>query len=254
MAEIAAAPATAAAVATAAPDAASAKAPEQLSLLGEAASAPTETKTSDAKTAPVAEPAKPADGEAAKEAKPADAKTSDEAKKADPAKTAPADIEIKLPDGVKADEGVLKEFKELAKAKGLNSEQAQAMFDLDRKIRIDEANRIAKQHEELAEKHRKTIESDKELGGDNLAQTKALVAKVMNDPRTPPEFLELTKDPVLGNHPGLVRLLANWGKAIAEDSVAGLVAGGPTTANLSEKEFRDNVFYRRTADKHAAKK
>lgn len=229
--------------------AAAAAPPAQMSLLadaaatGKAAAAPVAAPAA-ASTAPV-EPAKSPAVEAKVDAVAKDGVKPDETKdgkaKADAAPV-PVDVEIKLPEGMKAD-ALFDGFKAIAKAEGLKGEAAQKVVDLFHAQRQMAMAAAAAARDEQVASMRKAIETDKELGGDHLAETRAVVARVLNDSRTPAEFNELVKDPMLGNHPALVRFLANWGKAIGDDSVEGTIAGNVAPVSLAPKQFRDQVFY-----------
>lgn len=240
--------------------AAPAAAPKQMSLLGEAGASKEDPKSpsAGAPSAParVAEPVKDpkADVSAGGEtAKVPEAKTGDEAK-GEPAKAtkdAPADIEIELPEGVKQDDALMTGFKTVAKEFGLTSVQAQKIADLQFAAQKTAEASAMQRRDDMGEKFKKQVTDDKELGGDNLTATKNLVAKAMRSSMVSQELRELLGgDPILGNHPAIVRLFARMGAAIGEDDVAGTVASGaPAAAAPAPKEFRDRIFYNHAKSK-----
>jgi hypothetical protein len=69
------------------------------------------------------------------------------------------------------------------------------------------------------------LKADKEFGGDNLPATTTACKKVMDQFATPAlrEYLDASG---LGNHPELVKFVANIGKGLSEDT---FVKGGATT-------------------------
>ena len=142
----------------------------------------------------------------------------------------PADLDIKLPEGVQADAVSLDEFKALAKETGLKGEVAQKMVDLHLKAMSAAEARGTEAYTQQQKVWADQRKSDKEYGGTNyeanLKTAQQAVAKFAS-----PEFRQFLAASKLGNHPELVRAFYRVGKAMAEDSVAGATsepAGPPS--------------------------
>lgn len=139
--------------------------------------------------------------------------------KAPPAPVA-AEFKLSLPDTVKGDDPLLSSFTEIAKAAGFKSEDGQKVVDLWLKANQDaHAKAVADVQAEQAA-WTKAIETDKDLGGANLPQSKALAEKTMAQFASP-ELRTFLNEQGLGNHPELVRFAVAVGKALAEDTVQG---------------------------------
>jgi hypothetical protein len=198
-----------------------------LSLMaGETPTTPT-NETPAAPVAPVADtPAAPASllgGEPPAKTEGAAAPVEGEAGKAP---DAPADIDLKLPEGFAADEALQGDFKGAAKAAGLDSAKAQALFDVYAKA---QATAEAKQAEDFAKQRSdwvSAVKADPEIGGDNL-QASVLAANRAVAKLGGPELHQLLNATGLGDHPLLVRAFARAGALLAEDSIAGTTGGGP---------------------------
>jgi hypothetical protein len=139
------------------------------------------------------------------------------------------EVDFKVPEGVAADDEVVKAFKPLAKELGIKSEGAQKLVDLYagviQKSHAAAEAAFAKQQGDWAE----AIKSDKELGGAQFDSTKVEVARFFGafdqDGAIRRDIAELG----LGNHPALVRLAVRAAKAISEDSMAGRQASAAST-------------------------
>lgn len=137
----------------------------------------------------------------------------------------PAPVEVKVPEGVEMDGGLLDAIKAGDPQKVVDAYAA-----------IDKQQRDA--WDAQGQKWLQEIETDKDLGGTNLTQTKALLAKAVTKFGEPGLIAELDKLG-LGNHPGLVRFVARVGKAMAEDTVAGTTA--PTNRS-SQPDYKGEWF------------
>ena len=139
----------------------------------------------------------------------------------------PAAIEYKwtLPDTIAADDEGLKAFESLARESKLAPELAQKILDFDIQR---QAAAMERYQAELAEQNKARIaelQADKEFGGAKFQETVALANKALTALGSP-ELLADLNAAGLGNHPGLIRLLAKAGKAMAEDR--SLRGGGET--------------------------
>jgi hypothetical protein len=164
----------------------------------------------------------------------------DEAKAAAPTTAAPADIELKLPDGFKADETSLKDLKATAKELGLDSTKTQKILDLYVKQQQAEVLR----HNEQLSKWEESLKTDKAFGGEQFKANvetakKALEHFAAQAGESGKEAINFLRETGLGSHPGLVRVFHAIGKAMANDSVkGGTKFGGAEDANSEEARMR----------------
>lgn len=147
---------------------------------------------------------------------------------------APEDYEFTFAEGVEIDPDTLGDLKGLSKELGLTKEQAQQVADLGAK----QAQKwVAAQEAAIAETTSAWIEqvkSDKEIGGDKLAENLATAKKALDKFGTP-ELRALLDESRLGNHPELIRAFHRIGKAIADDA---LVPGGRSTYGSADPARR----------------
>jgi hypothetical protein len=166
----------------------------------------------DGEQPPAGEKGAPADG--AQGDKPGDGQKQDDASKSAPAEYA----DFTAPDGITYDAAVMGDFKTLAKDLKLTQEQAQQVADLGAKL---SQNTQAKQAEavqaEIA-KWANDSKTDKEFGGDALAENLA-GAKLALEKFGSPELKTMLNESGLGNHPEVIRLLHRVNKAVSEDTV-----------------------------------
>lgn len=159
--------------------------------------------------------AKEGDGEGSKpegDQKPADEKEQPEG--------APESYEdFKAPEGLKYDDQVMDAFKEVAKETNLSQAQAQNLLD---KVAPVIAQRQMAQIAEVSKQWAERSQADKELSADwnrsmaDIARVRDRFAK-NEDGSVDPDIAEFMSTPI-GNHPGLLKLLARAGRAIGEGS------------------------------------
>jgi hypothetical protein len=160
----------------------------------------------------------------------ADAGAAEQAKTEDAPKGAPEAYEpFKAPEGWEIDQALLTEFAPTLKELNLTQEQAQKVIDFAPKLVEQTAvATTAKVLDELGMAGRQdwvaAVKSDKEFGGDKLAENLAVAKKAM-DAFASPELRALLIKSGMGNHPELVRAFYRAGKAISADNY---VAGGKT--------------------------
>ena len=154
----------------------------------------------------------------------ADAPKDDASKKTEgkPAKVDPASIEVKLPEGVVADEKKLGEFKQIAADFGLDSEKAQRLVDFQASLARESWTKTAKEWETAT---RKALGSN--FDADVAAAQKA-VAKFGG-----PELVDALG--MLGLNPVVVKAFSEIGKAISEDSIAKPTAQSAPPASAGPK-------------------
>lgn len=144
--------------------------------------------------------------------------------------TKPAELELKVPEGIAVDEAGLGAFKALAKESGLDSAKAQKFLDL---FAGAEQARAAKVDADLAGWN-EALKTDKEFGGEKLELTKKLVGKAMAKYGSA-DLRERLNATGLGSHPDIVRAFRALGEKLSEDSVSGTSGGsGPTTRSKEE--------------------
>jgi hypothetical protein len=161
-----------------------------------------------------------------------------ETPKGEPAKAteAPAELEIKLPQGTEADAALLSEFKPLVTEMGLKGEQAQKLFDFHVKALTQADQKTRASWEQTQKGWVESVKADKEYGGAQYEQNVKVAQKAIAK-FGGPELERVLAVSGLGNHPELVRFAFRVGKAFAEDSVAA-TSGGPSTQTTDEARLR----------------
>lgn len=141
-----------------------------------------------------------------------------------------ADIEIKVPEGVQVDEDLMGKFKPLAKEIGLDSAKAQKMLDLYIEAQKDTSSKIEAAWNETKEGWRESIKKDAELGGAKFNETVSIARKAI-EKFGGPGLKQALNELGIGNHPEIVRFAYKVGKAISEDSVAGVSSAPPKVSD-----------------------
>lgn len=160
--------------------------------------------------------AKEGDGEGSKPE--GDSKPADE-KKEQPEGAPESYEDFKAPEGLKYDDQVMDAFKEVAKETNLSQAQAQNLLD---KVAPVIAQRQMAQIAEVSKQWAERSKADKELSADwnrsmaDIARVRDRFAK-NEDGSVDPDIAEFMSTPI-GNHPGLLKLLARAGRAIGEGS------------------------------------
>ena len=192
----------------------------------------------DQKSTVLTDPKQAADGKSADAATAQDQAKADDGKqepgKQDPGKKDDGEpqgapetyAEFKAPEGVSMDKAALEKFVPIAKELNLTQEQAQKVVDLYA------GGILPAVHQQLAEAHVQQVEqwleaarTDKEIGGAQFDASVSIAKKALDSFGTP-ELKAALDDSGLGNHPEVIRLLANIGKRISEDGLASLQSGG----------------------------
>lgn len=125
--------------------------------------------------------------------------------------------DFKAPEGLKYDDQVMDAFREVAKESNLSQEQAQHLLD---KVAPVIAQRQMSQIAEVSKQWADRSRSDKELSSDwnrsmaDIARVRDRFAKNA-DGSVDPDIAEFMSTPI-GNHPGLLKLLARAGRAFGE--------------------------------------
>lgn len=197
----------------------------------------TTAKPEDAQSQPATTPnADPANqsGESTQPVKAEDNATGDKQEdkaddKKDEASGAPEKYEFKAPEGMTLNEEVTAEFSEMAKGLNLNQEQAQAVADLGIKLQQKWAAQQQEAVQTSLTEWKKASETDKEFGGEKLAENLAVAKKAL-DSFGSPELKKLLDDSGLGNHPEVIRAWFRIGKQVGEDTITGGSAGGKASS------------------------
>lgn len=136
----------------------------------------------------------------------------------DPATQVPDKYEFTVPEGMELDTAAVGQFEAIAKELKLPQATAQKLVDLHAQTVKAQAEAHARTVSEWAD----AVKTDKDIGGDKLAENLAAGRKVLDTFGTPAlrTYLDATG---LGNHPELVRLMAKIGKGLSEDT---FVKGG----------------------------
>lgn len=165
-----------------------------------------------------------AEGEA-KEGKPDETKTEggekkpEEGEKKDEPQGAPEQYEDFIaPEGLKYDDQFIGTFKDAAKELNLSQKQAQHLLD---KCAPVLAQRQIDQIKAVSDSWVERTKTDKEIGGENWTRAASDIARVRDkfgvnaDGKMDPDIQEFMQTPI-GNHPGLLKLLARVGRAFGE--------------------------------------
>jgi hypothetical protein len=148
----------------------------------------------------------------------------------------PEKYELKLAEGSLLDKSRVSEIEAYAKDNKLTNQQAQDLLNKEHEVVSKFHNQQLSQLEVMKEQWKQAVISDKELGGENFNRNIEYAHRALNQYGSQQLKDQLDKTG-LGNHPDLVRMLANIGKAMAEDR---LIKPGAMPAN---KKPLEEVFY-----------
>lgn len=161
----------------------------------------------------------------AKEGQPNETKTEGDEKKPEEGekekepKGAPEQYEdFSAPEGLKYDDQFIGTFKDAAKELNLSQKQAQQLLD---KCAPVLAERQIEQIKAVSDQWVERTKTDKEIGGENWTRASSDIARVRDkfgvnaDGKMDPDIQEFMQTPI-GNHPGLLKLLARVGRAFGE--------------------------------------
>jgi hypothetical protein len=138
-----------------------------------------------------------------------------------------------MPEGFEIKGDVLSEFHDLAKGLGLSQEKAQGLAALAAKNAQTTLQATRDNWDKTREGWVESLQNDKDYGGENFVKTVESAKRVVRKFAAEPEgFIDFLDASGLGDHPGLIKFLANVDKAMGEDrSVDGRPKGGtPKTA------------------------
>ena len=154
-----------------------------------------------------------------KKAENGDEKSKEGEKKEEAEQGAPEQYEeFKAPEGLSYDDQFMGTFKDVAKELNLSQKQAQHLLD---KCAPVLAQRQVEQIKAVSDQWVERTKSDKEIGGTNWTRAASDIARVRDrfgvnaDGKIDPDIAEFMSTPI-GNHPGLLKLLARVGRAFGE--------------------------------------
>lgn len=130
---------------------------------------------------------------------------------------APEKYEFQPPEGKEFDPEMITAYSDVAKELNLTQDAAQKMLDKMGPIMEQRQNQ---QIEAVRTQWADAARSDKEFGGEKLAENLSVAKKALDQFGTP-ELRALLNDSGLGNNPEVIRFMYRAGKAISEDKYVG---------------------------------
>lgn len=138
--------------------------------------------------------------------------------------------DLKLPEGTLLTQAEVDKIVSFAKDHGLSQESAQKLVEREHEILANYKDNQEQQYEQLREQLYKQVESDKELGGDNLKATAEMARRAL-DKFAPDSLKKFFAESPYGNHPDVIRMFRNIGKAMQDDKI--VLAGTQSPPSLS---------------------
>lgn len=126
--------------------------------------------------------------------------------------------DLKLPEGTLLTQSEVDKIVSFAKEQGLSQESAQKLVEREHEILANYKNNQDQQYEQLREQFYKQVESDKELGGDNLKATAELARRALNK-FAPDSIKKFFAESPHGNNPDVIRMFRDIGKAMQDDKI-----------------------------------
>ena len=143
----------------------------------------------------------------------------------------PESYEFTMPDGVALDKTAADEFTAIAKELKLDQASAQKVADVGAKM----AQRQVEAHAQLVESWVESVKTDKEIGGDKLAENLAIARKAIDTFGTP-ELKDVLNATGFGNHPAVIKAFYKAGMAISSDRFVSGSPKGPEN-DMAKKMF-----------------
>lgn len=154
---------------------------------------------------------------------------------------APTPFVPKLPDGVKMDEAVLKEFREIqADSKLTPEERMQKTIDLQIKAAQQSERTFRDRLAAQPAKDLEALRADKDFGGPNLQQT-IDGAQRIERLAFGEDLAALLKPLGMQSNPVILKGLARLSRLIAEDSVGTKTGGGPNGGDELAAMFPNSI-------------
>lgn len=149
------------------------------------------------------------------------------------APVAPA-VTIKLPDGALLDKASIDRLTEVATAKGITTEAAQAVAELMDKALVDSKAAQDAEYQQMRNDWLAAIKSDAEMGGAKFDANTAKATQVL-DRFASPELRAALNNSGLGEFPEFMRMLVKIGAAMGEDGEM-IRAGSPVSEPVTAAE------------------
>lgn len=126
--------------------------------------------------------------------------------------------DLKLPEGTLLTQAEVDEIVSFSKEQGLSQESAQKLVEREHKILANYKDNQEQQYEQMRDILYKQVESDKELGGENLKTTAELAKRALNK-FAPDSIKKFFAESPYGNHPEIIRMFSNIGKSMQDDKL-----------------------------------
>lgn len=149
--------------------------------------------------------------------------------------TKPAELKLEIPEGSKLTQADVDRIASFAKDHGLSQDAAAAMLKRESDSLVERQEAALSELQAQSEAWKQEIVNDLEFGGERANETAQLAhdfAKRFGDQ----EFVSELERTGLGNHPGLVKLFARAGKAMASDDFKG--TGQPAGSKKASPESK----------------
>jgi hypothetical protein len=176
-----------------------------------------------------AEPAKPADAPKPGDPPKPDADKKETQPRAEDGKFVAA--ELKVPEGVKVDEKLLDQFKQLAPTIGISTKQAQALLELQVKGAQEQERLITEAMQRQRVDDLNKLKGDPEFGGAKFDQTVAGSKSILSSLKYGPAVSKKLEAYGLDCDPDITRLFAEVRSLIAEDSTSSRLTSPHPVAN-----------------------
>lgn len=151
----------------------------------------------------------------------------------------PEKYELNMPEQTLLEAEALERIAGIARERGLSNEQAQELLDMEHDAVATYHNKQVTAFLERANTWKQEVVNDKEIGGDNLNKSVALVNRFLEKYDVDGSFrkdLEVTK---YGNHPGLIKVLYRAAKeSFANDEFV----QAPSQAGAGKKTVQDILY------------
>lgn len=150
----------------------------------------------------------------------------------------PKAMELKLPEGSLLKSAEVEKIAQIAKERGFSNEQAQLLLnEKDAAVRefADSQQKDIKQKIEV--EWVKEIQNDKEMGGANYGKTVETAKRVIQRFDPDGSFSKVLDSTGLGNHPGLVKVLARIGAQMSDDQFIKAPAVDKKNKSLVERIY-----------------
>ena len=146
---------------------------------------------------------------------------------------------LELPEGSKLNQSDIDEIAAIARERGLSPDDAKAVLAEREKAYVTHESRAVETMKGERVKWVESVKADKELGGDNLAETQRLSMLAIERFATP-TLREKLRETGFGDHPEIVRMWVQIGKAMSEDKPGvggGLGKGGAGPTDAASKLY-----------------